>query len=209
VKTAVQALVVLTLGIATGCKKTPEPTGGTAAPPSPPAPSAEAKPAPTPAPTGPQALPPVEITWVDPPDWKRAERTNPMRKASYTIPRAGSDKEDAELGVFYFGPGAAGGIEANVDRWVKQFVDLPKERVVRADRQANGLVQHTVEIDSGTFNASAMSAGKSTPKSNYALLGAIVEAPSGAYFFKLTGPKATVMAAKKQFYAFLDSIKAS
>jgi hypothetical protein len=196
------------IGSASGCKKTPEPTGGTAVPPSP-QPSVAAKPAPTPTPTGSQALPPVEITWVDPPDWKRAERTNPMRKASYTIPRAGSDKEDAELGVFYFGPGAAGGIEANVDRWVKQFVDLPKERVVRADRKANGLVQHTVEIESGTYNASAMSAGKSTPKPNFALLGAIVEAPSGAYFFKLTGPKATVTAAKKQFYVLLDSIKAN
>lgn len=133
-----------------------------------------------------------------------------MRKASYTIPHAGNDPEDAELGVFYFGPGQGGGLEANVDRWVKQFVDLPPDRVSRADRHANGLLQHTIEVESGTFNASTMMApGKGKPKPDFALLGAIVEAPTGMYFFKLTGPKATVAASKKTFYALLDSIKAS
>jgi hypothetical protein len=206
VKTAVRALVFLVAAGTAGCKKTPEPTGGTAVSPSP-AEAASAKPAPAPAPTTPKALPPVEITWVDPPEWKRAERTNPMRKASYTVPRVGKDPEDGELGVFYFGPGQGGAVDANVDRWVKQFVDLPADRVKRADREANGLVQHTVEIESGTFNANTMSAGKPKLKPDYGLLGAIVEAPSGVYFFKLTGPKATVAAGKKTFLKLLDSIK--
>jgi hypothetical protein len=196
------------LGGAAACKKTPEPTGGSPLLPSPPQASASApSAAPPPAPDA--GLPPVEITWIDPPDWKRSEKANPMRKATYTIPRAGKDPEDAELGVFYFGPGQGGGIEANVDRWVKQFVNLPPEKAVRADRRANGLLQHTIEVESGTFNANTMSAGKSKPKEDFALLGAIVEAPTGMYFFKLTGPKATVAASKKTFYALLDSIKTS
>jgi hypothetical protein len=206
VKNAVRALVLLAIGASAGCKKTPEPTGGAAISPSPPA-SVATQPAAAPTPPA-TAHPPVEITWVDPPEWKRAERASPMRKASYTIPRAGSDPEDAELGVFYFGPGQGGGIEANVDRWVKQFVDLPADRVVRSDRSANGLVQHTVEIESGTFNPNMMPGGKAKPKENFALLGAIVEAPSGVYFFKLTGPKATVAASKKPFFTLLDSVKA-
>jgi hypothetical protein len=213
VKTAARAAVVLLLAASAGCKKTPEPTGGSPSSPSPPQgsasqPLASAAPAAPASPTTTAQLPPVEITWVDPPEWKRSEKANPMRKASYTIPRSGSDAEDGELGVFYFGPGQGGSIDANVDRWVKQFVDLPPDRVTRADREANGLRQHTIEVASGTFNANTMSAGKSAPKPNYALLGAIVQAPSGMYFFKLTGPKATVQASKKTFYALLDSIKA-
>lgn len=130
-----------------------------------------------------------------------------MRKASYVVPRAPGDKEDGDLGVFYFGPGQGGGLEKNVERWVKQFKDTKLEQVKRADRTVNGIVAHTVEIASGTYDAGPMGGGGG-PKENYALLGAIVDAPSGSYFFKLVGPKATVGKAKKAFLGLLDSIKA-
>jgi hypothetical protein len=48
------------------------------------------------------------------------------------------------------------------------------------------------------------SAGK---MENYMLLGAIVEAPGGSVFFKLTGPSATVTGAKAEFDALLESMK--
>jgi hypothetical protein len=198
---------LLFIALVFGCKKTPEPTGSQAPPPTvePVAASASAARA-APAPTATSALPPVEITWLDPPAWKKSDRPSAMRKATYVIPRARGDSEDGELGVFYFGPGQGGGIEANVERWVKQFKDVPADRVRREDRRANGLVEHVVEIESGTFNANSMG-GPEKLRQNYALLGAIVEAPSGAYFFKLTGPAKTVAQAKKSFYALLDSVK--
>jgi hypothetical protein len=190
--------------VAAGCKKTPEPTsnagpsllGSVPTTPKPPAPAA------TPSA---MANPPVEVSWFDPPEWKRSPKVSPMRKATYVIPHAPSDKEDGELGVFYFGPGQGGGVDANVDRWVKQFTDVTVDKVKRADRQANGMKQHTVEVESGTFNVNAM-AGAPKLKTGYGLLGAIVEAPSGQYFFKLTGPEATVKAARKSFYQLLDSV---
>ena len=132
-----------------------------------------------------------------------------MRKASYEVPRAKGDTEDGELAVFYFGPGQGGGIDANVDRWVKQFGDVAPNDVKRADREANGLRQHTVDILHGTFDAGQMGMSASSgPKKDYALAGAIVEAPSGAYFFKMTGPAKTVAAARTAFLALLDSVKA-
>jgi hypothetical protein len=131
-----------------------------------------------------------------------------MRKASYVVPKVGADAEDGELAVFYFGPGQGGGIDANVDRWVKQFTDVPAGDIKRADREANGLHEHTVEITHGTFDAGSMSMAPGGAKKNYALLGAIVEAPSGAYFFKMTGPARTVAAARPAFIELLDSVKA-
>jgi hypothetical protein len=206
VKRAVTVAVLAALSTLS-CKKTPEPTGSSSPFLPDPKPSA-ALPVPTAAPPpSAKALPPVEITWVDPPEWKRSERPNPMRKATYLIPRAQGDTEDGELGVFYFGPGQGGGIEANVDRWVKQFKDVPAERVRREDRTTNGMRTHVIEVQSGTFNANSMGHGGEKLKKNYALLGAIVEAPSGAYFFKLTGPKKTVTAAKKPFDALIASVK--
>lgn len=131
-----------------------------------------------------------------------------MRKASYVVPRVAGDTEDGELVVFYFGPGQGGSIDANVERWVKQFGDTKPGDVKRADREANGLRQHTVELEAGTYS-SGMPGGPTQPKDKYGLLGGIVESPSGAYFFKLTGPTKTVKQAKPAFYKLLDSVKAS
>jgi len=187
---------------AVGCKKAPDPAhaGGPSSPASVSTAATHVVP-PTPKST------PGDITWSDPPSWKRSLKQVPMRKATYQIPHAPKDKEDAELGIFYFGAGQGGTVDANVERWVKQFSDVPVDKVKRADRSANGLVQHTVEIASGTFNASSMMQGPSKPKENFALLGAIIEAPSGEYFFKLTGPAETVAAARADFYKLLDSVQ--
>ncbi len=129
-----------------------------------------------------------------------------MRKATYDVPRADKDLEDGECGVFYFGPGMGGSVDANIERWIKQFKDLPGDKIKRADRTANGLVEHTVEVDSGNFNANAMGRGAEMLKPNFGLLGAIVEEPSGEYFFKLTGPARTIAAARADFYRMLDSV---
>lgn len=187
------------------CKKDPEPVGAVPAAPAPqPPPPPAAPPLSSVAP----ANLPMALTWEDPSGWERRPVNNPMRKATYRVPKVGSDTEDAELAVFYFGPGQGGGIDANVDRWVKQFSGVPGDAVKRADRHVNGLRQHTIEIEKGTFS-SGMPGGPTTPKPGYGLLGGIIETPSGAYFFKLTGPSATVTAAKTTFYKLLDSAKSS
>ncbi|MEI9942027.1 MAG: hypothetical protein WDO69_32845 [Pseudomonadota bacterium] len=199
---AVCLLSGLALGLA--CRKTPEPTGADSNPGS----QASAGPHPTEhaSPASPASAP-VEITWVDPPGLRRVKPKSAMRRASYEVPRAVGDAEDGELAVFYFGPGQGGSIDANVDRWVKQFSGISVNDVKRADREANGLRQHTVEIQHGTFDAGQMGGGKG-PRSDYALEGAIVETPSGAYFFKMTGPARTVLAARAPFLQLLDSVRA-
>jgi hypothetical protein len=200
--------VVASLAWCVACeKKPPEPTASAqpASPFLPSQPSAGAA-APAPAPAASMQQEPLHITWVDPPAFKRVPPSNPMRKAAFIVPRAEGDTEDGELTVFYFGPGQGGSIDANVDRWVKQFGDVKPGDVKRADRDANGLRQHTVELEKGNFNG-GMGGGK--PKDNYGLVGGIVETPSGAYFFKMTGPSKTVKNAKADFYKLLDSIKTS
>jgi hypothetical protein len=192
----------------TACdKKPPEPTAAAAGPASPFLPPSGAPAAPAPAPAASMQQEPLHITWVDPPAFKRVPPSNPMRKAAFIVPRSEGDKEDGELTVFYFGPGQGGSIDANVDRWVKQFGEVNPSDVKRADREANGLRQHTVELESGTFSSGTGMGGGGKPKENFGLIGGIVETPSGAYFFKLTGPSKTVKKAKADFYKLLDSIK--
>jgi len=203
------SLLLGLLGLAACEKKQPEPSLLT---PSPGAPVASAPTRPAapsmPAPAGSAAQEPLHVTWVDPPTFKRIPPSNPMRKASFVVPRAAGDSEDGEVTVFYFGPGQGGSIDANVERWVKQFGEVKPGEVKRADREANGLRQHTVELDSGTFS-SGMPGGSTKAKEGYGLVGGIVETPSGAYFFKMTGPAKTVKQAKPEFYKLLDSVKTS
>ncbi len=146
------------------------------------------------------------ISWDDPAAWKRVAPTSAMRKASYVIPKAAGEAEDATLAVFYFGPSSGGGVEPNIRRWVGQFKGVDESQVKRQERDANGLHQHVVEIVSGTF-LSGMPGQATSEKQNHALLGAIVASPTGHYFFKLTGPTKTVAAARADFFKLLDSTK--
>jgi hypothetical protein len=150
------------------------------------------------------------IAWTDPADWKREAPKSMMRKAQYVIPAAAGDSEAAELTVFYFGPGQGGGVEENINRWTGQFKDLKKEAIQRSERAVNDLTQHVVEVESGTYSGTSMGphAPPTAPKESQGLLGAVVEAPTGRYFFKLSGPSKTVKAGRESFFKLLDSIKA-
>ncbi len=142
------------------------------------------------------------VTWNVPSRWKNAGE-RPMRVATYIIPSA--DDSHAECAVFYFGSDQGGDVRSNIDRWLAQFEN--PSTPVEATREINGMRLTTVTT-TGTFLAPSgpmmESQGK---KENYTLLAAIVGAPEGSVFFKLTGPAATVSAAKGEFDALLASLK--
>jgi hypothetical protein len=181
------------------CDRTPEPTPEPLSAPA----AAAAAPSATAAPADSGG----GVSWTDPPRWKRETPSSPMRKATYRIPKAKGDPEDSELGVFQFGS-RGGGVQANVDRWVKQFEGVQPSDVKRSEKSVAGMRVHLVEIPSGTYQ-SGMPGGPTTPKPDFAMYAAIVEAPGGAWFFKLTGPKKTVAEAKPELDALIASVKKS
>jgi hypothetical protein len=148
------------------------------------------------------------LEWDMPSGWTR-EADRPMRIATYGIPAAPGDAEGAECGVFYFGVGQGGSAEANVDRWASEF-EQPNGKASReaaqVEKQSIAGAEVTTVRCAGTYLSSSTPMGPATRKKpNYALLGAIVEAPQGLVFFKLTGPKKTVDAAQPAFQTMLDS----
>jgi hypothetical protein len=183
-----------------------------------PAPSASSEPPPAqfldPSPTAspheqaPAAPASGKVVWSDPPGWPRSPQSSPMRLATYRVPHASTDKDDAELAVFHFGGGQGGDVEANLKRWEGQFSET-KGAPQRSERTVNGLKAHLVEVDSGTYTAMAMMPGQpSGPKPDYAMLASVVETPVGSYFFKLTGPAKTLKSQKAAYMTLLDSVKA-
>ena len=148
----------------------------------------------------------ADITWTDAKGFERLPSASAMRVASYKYAAVKGDKEPAELAVFYFGPSMGGSVESNVDRWLGQFPDVDKSTVKRSDRSIHGMTQHIVEIDDATYQ-SGMPGGAKTAKEHFGFVGVIVEAPTGNHFFKLTGPKATVAAARAGFFQMMDSVR--
>lgn len=149
------------------------------------------------------------VKWSAPAAWK-AQAERPMRAATYTVPKAAGDAEDGECAVFYFGPGQGGGVDANIKRWIGQF-DAPgggpADKLAKTSKAAvNGLPVTRIDL-SGTYKPSGgpmMQATASKP--GYRLLGAIVEGPEGAIFFKLTGPAKTLAAQQAAFEKLLQSV---
>jgi hypothetical protein len=145
------------------------------------------------------------IKWTPPGVWK-TQPERPMRAATYTVPAAGGDAEPGEFAVFYFGPGQGGGTQANLDRWQAQFSEKAGPAKT-AQTRVEGMTVTTIDL-SGTYQlAPNPMAQQRVAKPGFRLLGAVVEAPEGAVFFKFTGPAKTVAANEAAFKALLNGIK--
>ena len=94
---------------------------------------------------------------------------------------------------------------ANIERWFAQFKPEPASAEPNSRVETINGIRVTRVTAEGTF-ASGMPGQPTTPKTSYALLGAIAEGPGGNVFFKLTGPRKTVRAAAKQFDAMLRTL---
>jgi hypothetical protein len=148
------------------------------------------------------------LSWTAPAEWTVGE-ARPMRIVTYKLPSAKGDTEAGELAVFYFGKGQGGGVDDNVKRWVKQFQKpdgTPAEKDAKTKQEKLAGFPVTMVDVKGTYTGGPMM-GPATPKPGFRLLGAIVEGPEGAVFFKLTGPEKTVASAEKPFRKLLEGIK--
>lgn len=144
------------------------------------------------------------LTWKAPAAWK-ADAPRPMRAATYKIAAAKGDTDEAELAVFYFGEGQGGGIDANIERWVGQITNPTPAKPTPKKEKIAGLDVTQVEVE-GTYGGGMGPMAQGAPKTGYKLVGAIVEGPKGAVFFKLTGPKKTVDGAKGELAKLLKGI---
>ncbi|MBT4497304.1 MAG: hypothetical protein HOC74_06260 [Gemmatimonadetes bacterium] len=149
------------------------------------------------------------VSAILPEGWQQSPPSSSMRVAEYLLPGEAYKAADAGLAVFYFGRNQGGGLEANIERWYGQFSQpdggSTKERSSRSEREVNGMPVTLVDIK-GTFNSGGMGGGQGAQE-GYRMLGGIVQSPAGSFFFKLTGPEATVEGWAASFDQYLDSIQ--
>lgn len=184
------------------CGDAPAPGASTSASPAKPTgePPAEASKPPAPTSDGPSAAA-GELAWEAPASFKKVANPSTMRKATYEAPKVGSDPEAPTLSVIV----AGGGVDANIDRWATQFDEAAKP-AMRRDAKKVGSYDVTVVELKGTFSGGGgMMGAPTSPQAGWALLGAVVPVGDQQWFFKMTGPEASVAAARADFDKLVDS----
>jgi hypothetical protein len=199
--------LALCLLVATACREEQSTgAGGTAA--APPLASPGATPALIEPPAAGTGSGSTALTWTTPTGWVAERPTSSMRRAQYRVP---GEAGDAECVVFYFGPGQGGDPMANAQRWASQFT-LADGRPGSAgltieSRQVGDIDVLSVEVG-GTYQGGfTMQRQKAPLKPNQLLLGAIATGPDANWFFKLTGPEATVEAQRAAFETLVGSLE--
>jgi len=146
------------------------------------------------------------VAFDAPSGWTSQTPSSAMRAAQFAIPGS-AGQENGELAVYYFGRDQGGGVAENVSRWEGQFKGVSGGPARGRSEQVieHGLHVTTVTVE-GTYSA-GMPMGPSTPESNYALWGAIVEGPAGNVFLKAVGPHGTIADARPAFDRLLASIR--
>jgi hypothetical protein len=167
--------------------------------------------------TPPPGLPPVPegagtgdaaLAWKVPAGWIVEKPASPMRRAQYRVPgKAG----DGECAVFYFGPGQGGDPMSNAQRWAEQFTladGSPAGSTMKTSEiEVGGLKVFVVEV-AGTYKGGmTMTAAPAAPKPGYRLLGAVAPGPDANWYFKFTGPDATVNEQRAAFTSMVKSLK--
>jgi hypothetical protein len=151
---------------------------------------------------------PLALAWTAPPSWRSQPPSSAMRRAQYRVPGAHGD---GECLVFYFGPGQGGAPMENAERWARQF-DEPSGQPASGSlktrwEEVNGVKVLFAEM-TGTYRSGSMAGeGEVVAKPGWALLGAVVEDVDGNWFFKFTGPEATVAAERASFETMLRSLQ--
>jgi hypothetical protein len=151
----------------------------------------------------PATFPVGDFTFTRPVKWEWVTATSAMRKAQLKVTDA-TGKDSAEVAFFEFGPGGAGGVKANVDRWLGQFNEPREQLNSKVEEVTIGKTKVTYVQAEGTFK-SGMPGGPQTPAPDSGLLGAILEGENGMVFVKMTGPKGLVKSSLADFKKMVES----
>jgi hypothetical protein len=145
-----------------------------------------------------------------PETWERKKPQNNVIQYEFAVAPAGDDANAGRVTI----SGAGGSIDANIDRWIGQFVQpdgSSTKKVAKVDRKKiAGQEVHFVDL-SGTFKdqpGGPFSGGPVVERKGYRMLAAIIVTKDlGNYFIKFYGPERTVGDNKAPFDKMIESLE--
>jgi hypothetical protein len=151
----------------------------------------------------------IEVTWKLPETWLMRDSANALRVGSFAIPDPAlahmgeADPGAVDVSVVQLA-GEAGGVEANVARWMGQVglvvtADDLKKFVEQAEKLEIASGQEGIYVDFTGMLSGDMTQTKS-------IYGAIVGTPDYTVFVKAMGDRKRVVQAKADIRAFCQSL---
>jgi gluconolactonase len=136
-----------------------------------------------------------------PEGWKQKPQVREPRIVEFEVPPAGDEKESGEFVVFYFGKQGAGGVQANIDRWIGQLDEEGRKVRIATGESTDG--KYTLVDLTGIYNKSIGPpiAKKTKRLPGWRVLNAVIETEAGPYFLKLDGPEKLIAAVEDDFRA--------
>jgi hypothetical protein len=152
---------------------------------------------------------PIHITWTLPSGWIEQPGSDPLRIASFlaadssVADSVGIDPNAVDISIVQFG-GMAGGVEANISRWMGQAKILPSpELVQKVLAEADSF-----DISSGqkalVVDFTGLLAGDMTQTTS--ILGVIIRGDGYTVFVKAMGDRDRLATLKPQFLNFCHSV---
>jgi len=141
-----------------------------------------------------------DLSLTVPENWKKEPVSSRFRKAQMKVPKVEGDSEDADFVVYYF-DGGGGGVDPNIQRWVKSFQPAGRKTKATTGKAPQG---EYVFLDlEGTWNkpVGPMVQQRTREMPNARALSVILTTKEGNYFIRLTGPAKTVAANVDAFRA--------
>jgi len=148
---------------------------------------------------------------LDVPDgWQSKKPRNRIVEFEFAIPAIEGDDVDGRVTVM----GAGGSIDANVSRWIAQFVQPDRtatsKRTRREEIEVAGQQIHLVDITGDFKDRPRGPLGPTIMREKYRMLGAIIVTDKlGQYFVKATGPRRTIAKNEEAFKKLVESLKVS
>ncbi|MBS0263995.1 MAG: hypothetical protein JSS02_18810, partial [Planctomycetes bacterium] len=143
-----------------------------------------------------------DVKLTIPETWKQKPKSaGGMRTAEFEVPPVEGDKESGEYVVFFFGKGGAGGVQANVERWIGQVDKEGRKVKIVTGESPNG--KYTLVDLSGTYSKTIGPpvAGQKKTLPGWRVINVAVETEGGPYYLKLDGPAKTITAVEAEFRA--------
>lgn len=114
-----------------------------------------------------------------------------------------SKKDGPLLKFYHFGEGQGGGVEANIQRWKRQFEN--GEAKVTPENKTFRNQKLTIVSMTGTYMVGSMMAREKKATPEYMLLGAVIPHPSGDVFLKMLGKEVDLKKTKDDFEKLIAS----
>lgn len=137
-----------------------------------------------------------------PKEWIKEKPSNKLRQAQFRVPKAGDDKDDGEVAIFYF-PGG-GSVDENLARWKDKFsppTGKKKDEIAKVDTfKVNGVDVTYLNIY-GTYKF------VQPARPDYRMLAVYFDSDDGPFFVTFIGPEKTVVQHKDNFDKWLKAFK--